>query len=657
MPVKRITAFAFFLFLLIHPKVAFAAPKAIFTDPATGFEIWQMTNGTLYESPDYYTSPLFSPNGKYFVYHDSNASPSYISIMNADGSNRRTLGTFADQSGGASAFGWWSNDSKYYYSTAGLYRINSDTAVSEQIPNASSCLPFNYPMVSPDGKVLSGVTNSSDTSDQGVLKLINVDGTNCRTFNAPIQPTGTGFDVTHGWVGNNNIWYLNDSVNSQYRDIERVTDLNGNYLGTLNAVDPNGTSWDGIFDHPQVSNEGYMVGGKTGLISGFGSSSTIGAGGWGRANTSIVATTSDIAAKEFTGVVDSGKYPAFGDVFGEQENFSPDGKWLITYNITGNCSTLAVYPVDKSDSPVWLAAFGPASLCEMPSGYGSYATFSPDSTKVIFASMYQLPDRNTQKASGKPDVYIAVFKKPDAPAELNAINNSGNVTLAWKPAFSHHEIKEYQIYASSSENGTYQLLSTVAEKYTYLNNASKIGSTETTITVDDTSQFPSQGVIEIGGLSSERSSEFVSYTGKTATSFTGCSRGYGGTTAAEHYNDAFVWVYTGKNGYVDQNVTANRWYKVKSVEWSGLNSELTTPITFSDTGPNPSILPTVSLTPAPTCQADLNKDSTVNLADITQILGKWGQACSGCTQDLNNDGMVSLADLSFILQYWGQKCQ
>jgi hypothetical protein len=75
------------------------------------------------------------------------------------------------------------------------------------------------------------------------------------------------------------------------------------------------------------------------------------------------------------------------------------------------------------------------------------------------------------------------------------------------------------------------------------------------------------------------------------------------------------------------------------------------------TGILPSPSPVVSSAPTPACRADLNGDKTINLADITQILGKWGQNCSGCKEDPVVDGVINLADLQFILSLWGQKCQ
>jgi hypothetical protein len=56
-----------------------------------------------------------------------------------------------------------------------------------------------------------------------------------------------------------------------------------------------------------------------------------------------------------------------------------------------------------------------------------------------------------------------------------------------------------------------------------------INSSVTTITVDDTSGFPTAGEIVI-------ETERITYTGKTGTQFTGCVRGANGTAAAAHTN-------------------------------------------------------------------------------------------------------------------------
>jgi len=60
-----------------------------------------------------------------------------------------------------------------------------------------------------------------------------------------------------------------------------------------------------------------------------------------------------------------------------------------------------------------------------------------------------------------------------------------------------------------------------------------INNSVTTITVVSTTGFPTSGTIDID-------TELITYTGKTATTFTGCTRGANGTTAASHLSAAVV---------------------------------------------------------------------------------------------------------------------
>jgi hypothetical protein len=60
-----------------------------------------------------------------------------------------------------------------------------------------------------------------------------------------------------------------------------------------------------------------------------------------------------------------------------------------------------------------------------------------------------------------------------------------------------------------------------------------INNSVTTITVDSTTSFPATGRIDID-------TELITYTGTTPTTFTGCTRGANGTTAASHLDNAVV---------------------------------------------------------------------------------------------------------------------
>lgn len=70
---------------------------------------------------------------------------------------------------------------------------------------------------------------------------------------------------------------------------------------------------------------------------------------------------------------------------------------------------------------------------------------------------------------------------------------------------------------------------------THLDDATGINASDATLIVDSTTGFASTGYLRI-------EDEDITYTGKTATTFTGCGRGAYGTTAASHSDN--VEVYT-----------------------------------------------------------------------------------------------------------------
>ena len=99
--------------------------------------------------------------------------------------------------------------------------------------------------------------------------------------------------------------------------------------------------------------------------------------------------------------------------------------------------------------------------------------------------------------------------------------------------------------ASGSDNADVTLLSEVSlvesvesmgleTRATAVNNGAGITAAATSMTVDSTVGFEDSGFIRVG-------TEVMSYTGKTATTFTGLTRGAGGTTAQIHADDAKIF--------------------------------------------------------------------------------------------------------------------
>ena len=54
------------------------------------------------------------------------------------------------------------------------------------------------------------------------------------------------------------------------------------------------------------------------------------------------------------------------------------------------------------------------------------------------------------------------------------------------------------------------------------------------------------------------------------------------------------------------------------------------------------------------CDADINDDGVVNGADISVLLGYWGQSGKNVVGDITGDGIVNGADLAQLLGSWGE---
>ena len=109
------------------------------------------------------------------------------------------------------------------------------------------------------------------------------------------------------------------------------------------------------------------------------------------------------------------------------------------------------------------------------------------------------------------------------------------------------EVSNAVIFFGSGNAGDTLDLGAVGEYSTFTLLDGGIDADDTTITVDDTTAFPSAATIIID-------TEQITYTGKTGTTFTGCARGVGGTTAAIHADNAAVR-YRFYSGLVRNNGT------------------------------------------------------------------------------------------------------
>ncbi len=99
-----------------------------------------------------------------------------------------------------------------------------------------------------------------------------------------------------------------------------------------------------------------------------------------------------------------------------------------------------------------------------------------------------------------------------------------------------------------------------------------------------------------------------------------------------------------------------------AVAESNLNTDVfksSTNATYTLTLPTPTPSPTPTATPTPTPtptpvgkQGDLNRDSKIDIQDLSYLLTKWGT--NDTLADFNKDGKVNTFDLSVLLSNWGK---
>ena len=57
-----------------------------------------------------------------------------------------------------------------------------------------------------------------------------------------------------------------------------------------------------------------------------------------------------------------------------------------------------------------------------------------------------------------------------------------------------------------------------------------------------------------------------------------------------------------------------------------------------------------------TCVGDFDGSGAVEVADLLDLLSKFGNECSGCATDLDGDGSVQVSDLLNLLSVFGATC-
>lgn len=98
---------------------------------------------------------------------------------------------------------------------------------------------------------------------------------------------------------------------------------------------------------------------------------------------------------------------------------------------------------------------------------------SPDGTKILYTSTM------LQKTDTKPEIYIAVMRRPYPPRNLGASGSAGaGVTLTWQPSDVSRETKGYHVYRSAGTDAAFvELTDDALEGTTYTDNSVSSGQT------------------------------------------------------------------------------------------------------------------------------------------------------------------------------------
>ena len=166
-------------------------------------------------------------------------------------------------------------------------------------------------------------------------------------------------------------------------------------------------------------------------------------------------------------------------------------------------------------------------------------------TGVAIGSMVEHNDQGTNKifASHGTSIYTVDFTSPNAafPSSGADVKHTvGSTTADWQFVNFNNRL---HCFHTGVVPQRYDGASDAGEKWsahyntTAINDAGHISSSVTTIIVDSTVGFPPNGKIII-------EDEIISYTGITATTFTGCTRGADSTSSATHNDNVAVTTYT-----------------------------------------------------------------------------------------------------------------
>ena len=239
-------------------------------------------------------------------------------------------------------------------------------------------------------------------------------------------------------------------------------------------------------------------------------------------NTYAVAKVTNTGTGDTLTVGSTEGYPATGTILVGNEKMTYTAKTATTFTIgavqQGHTSSFTASEAKLQGA---LTATNPANGGTMTIDNLSNAEFPKQGTLLVGSEHITYTGWTTTTTT-KP------FATSDSVSlVLSGITRGANGTT---PAIANDDL-DIDLLADVSLVTSIETMG-LEKRTTEVNGA--INDTVTTVTVDSTTGFEDSGFIRIG-------TEVLAYTGKTATSFTGLTRGAAGTTAASHSDDADIF--------------------------------------------------------------------------------------------------------------------
>jgi Tol biopolymer transport system component len=272
-----------------HPDLSPDGSKVVFVDcdpgnhhpgSACGLAVANI-DGSGYRALGGHQSPRWSPDGKRIaaIRYESDGRVHIVSVMNADGSNRRDLAYVHSDSldwsadGLSIVFGDWKNPDDRTAGSA-LFSLPVDGPGSRRQlgPDGN----YNHPTWSPDGTQIAFIRNFTRAGqDLSAVAIMNADGTGLRDVSAAVSQSGLGRPAwapdsrslafsTYAWGPDGQANTPLDIYNLVDGTVRRVMDGGG---GGVSWGNPTGT---------QSCDSGYWLVASDGGIFAFGDAPALG---------------------------------------------------------------------------------------------------------------------------------------------------------------------------------------------------------------------------------------------------------------------------------------------------------------------------------------------------------------------------------------------